>query len=128
MRNLIISFCAIFLLSGCVANTAGISIASGNEHVILGNPLLAENLAFKNARMVDVNGRQEGQVVVQNLTTYTQKLQYRFNWYDIQGLEVDEESSPWQHVVIDGMQERTLKEVPINPSAVNFRVWLRELK
>ena len=128
MRISVILFSAVMVLSGCAQNTSGISIDSSNQNVVLGNEVLGKSLEFGNAKTSEVNERLLAQVMVTNKSSESQNLQYRFNWYDEQGLEVDSGKSPWRQFIVYGHDTVTLQGVALNPKAKNFRVSLRNVQ
>ncbi|WP_283130585.1 YcfL family protein [Enterovibrio norvegicus] len=128
MRISVILFSAAMVLSGCAQNTSGISIDSSNQNVVLGNEVLGKSLEFGNAKTSEVNERLFAQVMVTNKSSESQNLQYRFNWYDEQGLEVDSGKSPWRQFIVYGNDTVTLQGVALNPNAKNFRVSLRNVQ
>ncbi|CZF78466.1 hypothetical protein GCE9029_00850 [Grimontia celer] len=128
MKYAAVLLSASMLLAGCANNTAGISIDSSNQNVVLGNSVLAKNLEFGNAKTSVVNERLLAQVMVTNKSDESQNLQYRFNWYDAQGLEVDSGKSPWRQFIVYGGESVTLQGVALNPNAKNFRVSLRNIQ
>lgn len=128
MKYAALALAAALLLTGCANQTAGISIDSSNQNVVLGNSVLGQTLEFGNARTSTVNDRLLAQVSVTNQSSEEQNLQYRFNWYDAQGLEVDSGKSPWRHITVYGKETVTLQGVALNPDAENFRISLRTVQ
>ncbi|WP_140417098.1 YcfL family protein, partial [Vibrio cholerae] len=53
-------------------------------------------------------------------------VQYRFYWYDNDGLEVNTKLSPWKTIILRGMETVSLTEVSVNPNGKQFRVQIRE--
>lgn len=127
MRYVVILFCALFL-GACAKETTGISIDSSTQNVVLTNADMGKALVFGNARTSIVNERLLAQVRVTNKDTDTKNLQYRFNWYNEQGLEVDNGRSPWRQFVINGGDSVTLQGVALDPNATDFRVSIREIQ
>lgn len=131
MRNAVLGCCAILFLSACAANNTGISMDSANEHVVLSNAELATILSFGNSRVISLPEGLQGEVTVINNHETDQALQYRFNWYDLQGLEVDNMALPWRYLLIRGKDSVKLKDIPQNTAdnrAVHFRVSIKQAK
>lgn len=124
MRLYIIS-ALLLLLLGCAPTTAGISIDSSNQHVVLSDSDLSQQLQFGDAKANKHQGRLMSSVMVHNLTDSTLPLAYRFYWYDEQGLELNTDQSPWQHIILYGGERRALQGVAINQNAENYRIFIR---
>ncbi|PKF51054.1 YcfL family protein [Enterovibrio nigricans] len=129
MRYAVVLLSAVLFVAGCATNSStGISIDSRNQNVVLGNSMLGKALEFGNAQTSIVNDRLLAQVKVTNKSSDVQNLQYRFNWYDAQGLEVDNGNSPWKPFIVYGGDSVTLQGVALNSNATNFRVSLRNVQ
>ncbi|WP_434360282.1 YcfL family protein [Parasalinivibrio latis] len=113
---------AIILLGGCAQNTAGISIESRSQHVVLADHGLALTLEFGAAESMSVNEHLKAMVSVTSKVASTQTLVYRFYWYNDQGLEVNVRKEPWRHVTLTGYDSTTLEAMSVSPDAVNYRV------
>ncbi|WP_235869557.1 DUF1425 domain-containing protein [Veronia nyctiphanis] len=94
MRYLAAALSAALLMGCATTDGRGISIDSSNQNVVLANSSLGQDLEFGNARTNMVNDRLNAQVKVTNKTGSDQAIQYKFDWYDAQGLEVDSGKSP----------------------------------
>ena len=101
---------------------------SYEDRVIYDDNVLAGRLSIEDISTIDVDGRTRG--VVRLLSKYTgdQSIQYRFYWYDDQGLEVNTKRGPWRQLIIHGAEEVSISEVSINPNGREFRVQIRQLK
>ncbi|MDD1782869.1 YcfL family protein [Enterovibrio sp. ZSDZ35] len=129
MRYAVALVSAVLLLAGCATNSeTGISIDSRNQNVVLSNTMLGQALEFGNAQTSVINDRLLAQVKVTNKSSDVQNLQYRFNWYDAQGLEVDNGNSPWKPFIVYAGDSVTLQGVALNSNATNFRVSLRNIQ
>ena len=118
----------ILLMVGCAEQSAGISIDSSNQNVVLSDSLLSEELKLGNAKSIQENGRLIANVLVTNTTNNTQRLQYRYYWYDEQGLELNSDQAPWQQFILYGGEEKVLRGVAVDKGAENFRVFIRRTK
>lgn len=116
----------VLVLSACSSATSGISIESSNQNVVIGNTSLAHRIAIEKALISDVNGLMKAGVPVTSKTDSDMKLQYRFYWYDAQGLEVDGSDSPWRQFVLHGKDSMTLQAVARKPEAKQYRIYIRQ--
>ncbi|MGF1685766.1 YcfL family protein [Photobacterium japonica] len=126
MRRLII-LGMVLGLAACADNTSGISIESSNQSVVIGNSHLAQRLSIEEAAVTKVNGLLKAAVPVKSNIDSDLALQYRFYWYDAQGLEVSGSDSPWRHVIIHGQDTMTLQAMARTPEATQYRIYIRKL-
>ncbi|MGF1723263.1 YcfL family protein [Photobacterium nomapromontoriensis] len=113
-------------LSACSTTTSGISIESSNQNVVIGNTNLANRLTIDKAQVTSVNGLLKAAVPVSSKIDSDLNLQYRFYWYDAQGLEVSGSDSPWRQFVIHGKDTMTLQAVARKPEATQYRIYIRK--
>jgi uncharacterized protein YcfL len=127
MKKWLISAAVALMLLGCADNTAGLRIDGASQTVLFGDNVLAGRLKIEDISTTQIDGRARG--VVRLLSQYKgdQYVQYRFYWYDDQGLEVNTKQGPWRQAVIRGAEEISISEVSINPNGTQFRVQIRQL-
>ncbi|TMX32636.1 YcfL family protein [Vibrio sp. Hep-1b-8] len=127
MKKWLISAVMALTLLGCAENTAGLRIDGASQTVLFGDNVLASRLTIDDISTTQVDGRARG--VVRLISQYTgdQYVQYRFYWYDDQGLEVNNKQGPWRQAVIRGTEEISISEVSVNPNGTQFRVQIRQL-
>lgn len=127
MKAIIIGFMLIFGLTACADNTAGLRVDGMSQRILIADNVLAGKIYIE--KITTVQTHDHSRAVVQVLSRYRgdQHLQYRFYWYDDQGLEVNNQPSPWQTFILRGGEQRTLSEVSINPQGTQFRLQIREL-
>lgn len=127
MKKWLVSAVMALTLLGCTQNTAGLRIDGASQTVIFGDNVLAGRLTIDDITTSEVDGRARG--VVRLVSNYSgdQYVQYRFYWYDEQGLEVNTKQGPWRQAVIRGTEEISISEVSVNPNGSQFRVQIRQL-
>ncbi|PSW21130.1 DUF1425 domain-containing protein [Photobacterium sanctipauli] len=113
-------------LAACSTTTSGISIESSNQNVVIGNNDLANRVTIERAHVSNANGLLKAAVPVTSKIDSDLKLQYRFYWYDAQGLEVAGSDSPWRQFVLHGKDTMTLQAVARKPEATQYRVYIRK--
>ena len=123
------------ILSGC-SSTSGIQGSSAimddssgdiqhSEYVIVNNPKVARGL-----QIVDMATKRIGNMLSANITLVskysdTQQYQYKFAWFDADGLEIDPAGDVWIPFIMYGNETKTIQGVSPNPSARQFKVNLR---
>ncbi|MFG0886027.1 YcfL family protein [Vibrio sp. CJQ_6] len=125
MKKWFVSVLTALVLMGCADNTAGLRVDGNTQRVLIGDNVLAGRLQIEDIATTAFDGHTRG--VVRLLSNYRgdQHLQYRFYWYDDEGLEVNTQPSPWKQVIIRGEETVSLSEVSVNPNGTQFRVQIR---
>ncbi len=123
------------ILSGC-SSTAGVQGTSAymeegygdighSEYVIVNNPKVARGL-----QIVDMATKYVGNMLMASITLVskysdTENYQYKFAWFDADGLELDPESNTWIPFTMYGNETKTIRGVAPNPAARQFKINLR---
>ncbi|EAR54029.1 hypothetical protein SKA34_15703 [Photobacterium sp. SKA34] len=113
------------IITGCSSDNAGISIENSNQNVVIGNSVLARSLVFREARITKVNGLMQASVEAINKVNTDLNLQYRFYWYDDQGLEISGSAAPWHPFALAGNGEVILQGVADKTEATQYRIYVR---
>ncbi|MDN2481515.1 YcfL family protein [Vibrio agarivorans] len=116
----------LVILAGCTTPTAGLRIDSKQQNVIFGDNVLGQRLQVNDIITTEVDGRTRGVVTLESFYKGDQNIQYRFYWYDDQGLEVNTKLAPWKQMVVRGEEIVTISEVTVNPNGRQFRVQIRQ--
>ncbi|MCG7497095.1 YcfL family protein [Vibrio sp. Of7-15] len=114
------------LLMGCSAHTTGISVDSDTQKVVFGDNVLGGRLMINKAGSHHINGLMQGIVSMTSRYAGDQNLQYRFYWYDGQGLEINGSDSPWRQLIVHGMDTVSVQEVALSPEATQYRIQIRQ--
>lgn len=128
MKLALIGLLAVTGLVGCSTNTSGLQIDGANQRVIFGQSALDDALKVADISTEKVHHHVRGSVFLVNQTTHDQSVQYRFYWYDHQGLQVNMQPSAWQPLLIHGGETVTVSKVSISPQGQQFRLQIRENK
>ncbi|HCH01615.1 MAG TPA: DUF1425 domain-containing protein [Vibrio sp.] len=126
MKKWLVAGLGLVALAGCSSsNTAGLRIDSASQQVLYSDSALDDDLTIDNIDTQENNGNTRGLVKITNNSQDTQNLQYRFYWYDGQGLEVNAKQGAWRQFILRGYESMTLSEVSVNPNATDFRIQIR---
>ncbi|NIY81548.1 YcfL family protein [Vibrio hepatarius] len=126
MKKWAIAALTALTLLGCADNTAGLRIDGATQTVLFGDNVLAGRLKIDDISTNDVDGRARGLVRLESQYKGDQAIQYRFYWYDDEGLEVNTKLGPWRQAIVRGMETIVISEVSVNPKGTQFRVQIRE--
>lgn len=73
-------------------------------------------------------GHRRVQASVQNTGRDRQRLQYRFLWYDANGMEIAQGSSGWTSETVEPRETRTLEGVARSTDVARFTLFVRQYK
>jgi uncharacterized protein YcfL len=126
MKKWLVVIGVLLSIVGCSSSkTAGIKIEGQTQTVLYGDEKMGDKFSIDDISTVDTNGHPRAVVKLSNKTSIDQTIQYRFYWYDEQGLEVNTKQAPWRRAILRGDETITLSEVSVNPNGKEFRVQLR---
>ena len=130
----IVALPLMIILSGC-SSTSGIQGSSAimddgsgiqhSEYVIVNNPKVARGL-----QIVDIATQFTGNLLIADVTLVskysdTEQYQYKFAWFDSDGIEIDSEANVWTPFVMYGNETKSFRGAAPNPSAKQFKINIR---
>ena len=112
-------------VTGCANNTAGISAASS------GDSRVDSSAVSRQVKIDQLMSRRQGDLLQGSAVLVSQKstdirLQYKFTWFDIDGISLDDESNSWQALTLHGKAHKQVQGLAPNPQAVSFEIYVRE--
>ena len=131
---ILIALPLMIALSGC-SSTSGIQGSSAimedgsgiqhSEYVIVNNPKVARGL-----QIVDIATQFAGNLLIADVTLVskysdTEQYQYKFAWFDSDGIEIDSEANVWTPFIMYGNETKTFRGAGPNPSAKQFKINIR---
>ena len=66
------------------------------------------------------------QVTLENRSSKPQAFTYKFDWISQDGMELSGPTGGWKQIQLEGREVRAVSAIATNPSAVDFRLKLRE--
>ncbi len=120
-------------ISGCgtAGMTGSLSVRPNGQtesRIKIDNPFLASKLKFNDLRSTFSDDLLVAHVAVTSTHNSALEVQYKFRWYDSQGLEVGPDASPWQPLTLYGGESKGLQAVAPNPSVKEFKIEIRYTK
>ena len=114
MKLALFLFAAVFALAGC-ATTVDRRIMTDDE--------FNKNIAIVSVNTTTVGGDMlKAQVELLNKTKSIQRFNYRFEWFDSHGMQINNALSALIPDQIDGSQSKFISGVAPTPSCTDFRV------
>jgi len=123
-------------LSGC-STTAGVE-ATGktvwneegarelNKNVIFNSSSLAGDLQIVDMQSALAGNVMKAQATLKSKDRDTLSFQYRFDWYDASGMEINSGAGSWKPLLITGRESKTIQSVAPDPRAKEFKLKIRE--
>ncbi len=141
-RNLIVNaisaavLVASLGLAGC-STTAGVETTGRMSWDEQGARTLEKNVIFNNSslkgdiQIVDVKSAMAGdmmraQATLRSKDRDTVPFQYRFDWYDANGLEINSGAGSWKPLILYGRESKTIQSVAPDPRGKEFKLKIRE--
>ena len=123
-------------LAGC-STTAGVEATGKAAWDEQGARTLEKNVVFNNSglkgdiQIVDVKSAMAGdmmraQATLRSKDKDTLPFQYRFEWYDNSGMEINSGSGSWKPLILNGRESKTIQAVAPDPRAKEFKLKIRE--
>lgn len=125
-RILILVSALATAFAGCITDTSGIAVEKGK--MIVYNQRLAAHMTLTHHLRRDTKtGFIHVQAILQNADYGDIQFQYRFEWYDADGMLIDETSPMWHTARVHGKDRKVLEGVSESRQAADFRLIIRAL-
>lgn len=128
----ILPFCilvCVFLLTSCsTINTVERATPVGTKQMIADKRIITDSTLNKKVRIISLNestttgGFLQVQVEVLNQKNSMQSFNYRFEWFDMNGMLLNTPTSVWIPRQIEGQETLTITAVAPTTTAKDFRV------
>jgi len=102
------------------------SLPTYDKQVVIENSRLASYITISDLRSVLIGGLIKANVTISSLAHDTLPLQYKFRWFDINGMEVSPDSTAWQPVILYGKDQKVVQGVAPNVGVKEFKILFRD--
>ncbi|WP_298444386.1 DUF1425 domain-containing protein [uncultured Ferrimonas sp.] len=113
------------LSAGCATNSAGIAVRSDSSDLRVDSSSVAKAVNISQVRQRSVAGVLQGSALISSTVSSDRYWQYKFTFFDLQGLPVELDSSHWQPLNLHGGEQRAVQAAAANASAASFELSLR---
>lgn len=96
------------------------------KKVIFNNRSLAGDVQILDMQSALAGDIMRAQATLKSKDSDTLSLQYRFEWYDSKGMEINSGSGAWKPLIIYGKESKTVQGVAPDPRAKEFKLKIRE--
>jgi len=97
-----------------------------SKKVVFNNSSLAGDIQIVDLQSVLAGNIMKAQAVLKSKDRETLSLQYRFDWYDANGMEINSGAGSWKPLLITGRESKTIQSVAPDPRAKEFKLKIRE--
>lgn len=122
-------------LNGC-STTAGVEAGGKTVWNDEGARELSKKVVFESSslagdlKVVDLQSALAGnmmraQATLKSKDRDTLSFQYRFDWYDASGMEINSGAGSWKPLIITGRETKTVQSVAPDPRAKEFKLKIR---
>ena len=123
-----------FLMSGCRASVASVERAQpvGSAQVVEDKRIMPDISLRKKIQIIQVNeGVVSGdltriQVILANRKSTSRTINYSWEWFDVDGMQVNSSSLGWKALRLIGKEQTAISAIAPNPQAVDFVLKLQE--
>lgn len=120
----------MLIVAGC--STAGLragdSSLTNEPYLIVDDPSIGDQISIVKVAHDHVGEIMRANITLQNNRSRSLQVQYRFSWFDANGMELDGQGKPYRDMVIQGKDTINVTSVAPSPAATEFKIRLRKLK
>ncbi len=121
------------LFGGCQnVNTYENAESKATPTYVADKRVITDNTLAGKLRVVSVNQATVSgnllkiQATVENLSSKARTFNYKFEWFDQDGMAVNSPNEVWKALPLQGRESTTISTVAISPKAVDFKLKFRE--
>jgi len=96
------------------------------KHLVIHNEPLADDIIISDMHTRTVGGLLQVSVVLENLTSTDQNIQYQFSWFSSDNFEVEQGSESWTPATLHGKSTIQMQALAPNQSVTTYKVNVRE--
>jgi uncharacterized protein YcfL len=132
--NLLVAGTILFL-AGCAAenvNTYENAQSQANPNYVADKRVITDNTLAGKLRVASINQATVSgnllkiQATVENLSNSQRTFNYKFEWFDQDGMALNTANETWKSLPLQGRETTTISTVAVTPRAVDFKLKFRE--
>lgn len=129
MKKLFIVGTALLTLQGCMSTNAVVTQTSSsgqtNVRVISGNPTLSAQVAISRVSFQAVGSLKRVSLQILNRMPLESSFQYKVNWLDSSGTEINPEGSIWKPITLSGGEAKGVQSLAPDERGVDILVYIK---
>ena len=127
----------IAVLSGCSATSGAAGRAREVGRTDAGAPLLDTKVVYNSTALSrkvaidEMTSSKAGDMLLAQVTMHSKagdtiNLQYKFEWFDLNGLALNAASATWKPLLIYGKESKTIQGLAPDPRGREYKLLLRD--
>lgn len=96
------------------------------KNVVINNSSLAGDIEIVDLKSSMVGDMMKAQVSLRSKDRDTINIQYAFDWFDMQGMEVGGSTTAWKPFILYGRETKTIQGVAPDSRGREFKLKIRE--
>lgn len=132
--NSFIALISMTLVSGCASvSTGGFHVSACEGAKEMGDVKI-EDYQFARRFSVEAaavrrepSGFAQGQFSIRSMRSHDIPIQYKFKFFDSDGMEVQPNVRSWEQIIVHGGESITLSAIAPEQSVVKFAVYIRSV-
>ena len=97
-----------------------------NTKVVYNSSTLSRKVAIEEMTSFKAGDMLQAQVMLRSKAGDTINLQYKFEWFDLNGLALNAASATWKPLLIYGKESKTIQGVAPDPRGRDYKLLLRD--
>lgn len=97
-----------------------------NTKVVFNSSSLSRDVAVTEMTSSKAGDMMMAQVTMRSKDGDTIQLQYKFEWYDLNGLALNASSATWKPIILYGKESKTIQGLAPDPRGREFKLLLRD--
>ncbi|WP_299806073.1 YcfL family protein [uncultured Shewanella sp.] len=125
MKKLLLGLLTAAAITACAPHTAGV-MAGSNGEVRVDSNSFGKEVQVSNIMARPEGGFLRGTGTIASQVSTDLRLQYKFTWFDLNGMTIDDEGVSWKSIKLHGKQQMQVSAVAPNATATRFELYVRK--
>lgn len=121
---------SVLFSAGCSTSgmQAGDSTYTDSPYLVVDDPVLADQVSIVKVGHDMVGDMMRAQASLKSNRDRSLQLQYRFSWYDANGMEIDTQGKAYRDIILEGKDAVSVTSMAPSPAAQEFKIRVRKVK
>ena len=129
LKSLFITAMAVMFLAACNTTNVGVVEQTDDEYreyLVTNSSALASKVSILSMKSAMVGNMMRMQAELKNNRRRNLSFEYKFKFYDENGMELAVDGRPWTPIVINGGEVKSVQATAPDPRAVSFKIYVQD--